>query len=143
MVFDERWNVTTRRSRRDMEMLRKIDYEEGARLRDFLLSEGYTEQNLRARGVTELPSAKLRNLPRLLHVTHEPCGLNTLLRWFWLGERQDRAGAERTVPSSFISLAVDWGLLRLKSAFLVPQAMLVHVEGLFIVSDHPRKIDDG
>lgn len=122
-------------------MLRAITYDEGARLREFLQDEGYTESNLAAHGIHELPSAKVRNLPRLRHLTLEPCRLNTLLRWFWLGEKQSPAIVEQTIPEWFTDLAVDCGLLRLEGESLVPQYLLVHIEGLFIVSDHPSKID--
>jgi len=124
-------------------MLRPIDYEHAARLRDFLMTEGYTEENLGARGITELPSTKLRNMPRLRDLTQERCSLNTLLRWFWLGDRQDRASSQEFVPSWFIDLAVDCGLLCQDGVWLLPQLMLVHIDGFFITSDHPKTFDQG
>lgn len=122
-------------------MLKSISQPEADRLREFLLETGYTEENLRARGVTELPSAKLRNLPMLADLTREPDSLNALLRWFWLGESQEASTVEQVVPPWFISLAVNCGLLQQQAASLVPQALLVHFEGFFVVSDHPRTID--
>jgi hypothetical protein len=122
-------------------VLRAIDYEEGARAREFLLSEGYTEANLGSRGIGELPSVKIRNLPKLRDLTHEPCSLNTLLRWFWLGERQERSAAEQTVPQWFTDFALGCGLLRQEGQSLIPQHLLVHIEGFFIASDHPTKVE--
>ena len=122
-------------------MLQPINQEEANRLRSFLLEAGYTEDNLRARGVTELPSPQLRNLPMLADLTREPGCLNTLLRWFWLGESQEASDVEQVVPPWLISLALGCGLLRHQSTSLVPQALLVHFDGFFIVSDHPRTID--
>jgi SAM-dependent methyltransferase len=122
-------------------MLRAIAYDEGARLREFLLAEGYTEASLAGRGISELPSAKVRNVPRLRDLTHEACRLNVLLRWFWLGESQSRAIAEQMIPQWFTDLALGCGLLQLEGESLIPQYLLVHVEGLFIASDHPSKID--
>jgi hypothetical protein len=122
-------------------MLQSINQEEADRLRSFLLEAGYTEDNLRARGVTELPSAKLRNLPMLADLTREPGCLNTLLRWFWLGESQEVPVAEEVVPPWLISLALGCGLLRQHAGSLAPRALLVHFDGFFIVSDHPRAVD--
>src|ERR1700751_3729442 len=122
-------------------MLRAITYDEGARLREFLLEAGYTEGNLAARGIRELPSAKVRNISRLRHLTLEPCRLNSLLRLFWLGEEQSRTIVEQTIPEWFTDLALNCGLLKLEGERLFPQYLLVHFEGLFIVSDHPSKID--
>jgi SAM-dependent methyltransferase len=124
-------------------MLGPIDYEQGARLRDFLVTEGYTEENLGARGIVELPSTKLRNMPRLRNLTREPCRLNCLLRWFWLGERQDRAISQQMMPHWFVELALDCGLLRREGGWLVPQLLLVQIDGCFITSDHPRTFDQG
>ena len=122
-------------------MLSPIDDREAIRLREFLLATGYTEDNLRSRGVAELPSTKLRNLPMLMDITHEPCCLNTLLRWFWLGESQSALAVEGLVPSWFIQLALECGLLRQEGASLLPRALLVHFEGYLLASDHPRTID--
>ena len=122
-------------------MLRAIDEPEASRLRDFLLATGYTEENLRERGVAELPSAKLRNLPKLIHITREPSCLNSLLRWFWLGQTQDLSSVESLVPSWFIDLALRCGLLCQQDASLLPRALLVHFEGFFLTSDHPRIIE--
>ena len=122
-------------------MLRAISFDEGTRLREFLLTEGYTEANLAARGICELPSVKVRNVPRLRDLTHEPCLLNTLLRWFWLGEPHSRAVAEQLVPRWFTELALTCGLLQQSGDSLIPQYLLVHFEGLFVVSDHPSKMD--
>src|SRR5690349_20366871 len=116
-------------------MLRAIDEPEASRLRDFLLATGYTEENLRERGVAELPSAKLRNLPKLIHITREPSCLNSLLRWFWLGQTQDLSSVESLVPSWFIDLALRCGLLCQQDASLLPRALLVHFEGFFLTSD--------
>jgi hypothetical protein len=91
--------------------------------------------------MVELPSTKLRNLPKLMDITREPCCLNTLLRWFWLGESQPALSVEELVPSWFIDLALRCGLLRRQSESLVPRALLVHFEGFLLASDHPRTID--
>ena len=122
-------------------MLRAVTYDEGARLRKFLLEQGYTEANLADRGIRELPSAKIRNIPRLRNLTDEPCCLNVLLRWFWLGQAQARSVAEKWIPQWFTDLGVGCGLLRPEGESLIPQYLLVHLEDLFIASDHPSKID--
>ena len=122
-------------------MLRAITYDEGTRLREFLLAEGYTQANLAASGISELPSAKVRNVPRLRDLTHERCVLNTLLRWFWLGEIQSRETIEPLIPQWFTDLALGCGLLRQEGESLIPQYLLVHIEGFYIASDHPSKMD--
>jgi hypothetical protein len=122
-------------------MLNGMNVEEAHRLKDFLLTSGYTEDSLRARAVSELPSSKLRNLPKLRNLTSETCTLNTLLRWFWVGEAQDVASVEGQVPAWFTELAVRCGLLRSDGKRLQPCVLLVHFEGFLIASDPPRTID--
>ena len=91
--------------------------------------------------MAELPSTKLRNLPMLMDITHEPCCLNTLLRWFWLGESQSALAVEGLCLHGLYSLALECGLLRQEGASLLPRALLVHFEGYLLASDHPRTID--
>ncbi len=120
-------------------MLEIISHSDAKRFKDFLLESGYVEADLRKRGYfNELPSSRLRNLPRLLDSTSEPSLLNTLLRWFWLGVPQSAEFA----PSWFTDLATSCGLLsRGKGEDLIPEVMLFPVEGFLVVSDHTTKID--
>ena len=124
-------------------MLNSIPAADADRLRNYLLESGYTEKNLNAMGISELPSRRLRNLPGLLDITREPTPLNTLLRWFWLGVRQEAATTEGLLPQWVIRVALDSGLLRREGTSLVPQVMLVHIGGFLIASDHTSAIDRG
>jgi SAM-dependent methyltransferase len=111
-------------------------------MRDFLLEAGYGEESLREKGYfAELPSARLRNYPRLLDRTQEPNRLNTLLRWFWLGLAQEASRANEHVPSWFTTLALAAGLLRQEGDRLLSEVMLFPVDGFLVASDHTARFD--
>lgn len=113
-------------------------------LRELFSAAGYTEENLSKRlGSGELPSRRLRNLPRLLDRTGHPDRLNTLLRWFWLGIPQEDSGVQDFVPPAVIDLMVECGLLRREGNRLLPEAMLVPYDGFLVASDHTASIDAG
>jgi SAM-dependent methyltransferase len=121
-------------------LLKIISHSDAMRFKEFLLESGYVEADLRKRGYfNELPSSRLRNLPRLLDSTSEPSLLNTLLRWFWLGVPQKA----EFVPSWFTALATSCDLLSQgkNGEDLIPEVMLFPVEGFLVASDHTTKID--
>lgn len=114
------------------------------RLREFFSGAAYNEEKLGERlGLIELPTAKLRNLPRLLDSTSRPGVLNTLLRWFWIGIPQESSAVEPFVPSEIVDLLVEGGLLSRGGNRLVPEVMLVPFDGLLVASHHTSKIDAG
>jgi methylase of polypeptide subunit release factors len=123
-------------------LLNLISITDAQRLREFLQQAGFEEANLRKRGYyTELPSSRLRNIPRLLDSTHEPGLLSTLVRWFWLGVAQDSKTAVEFVPPWFTELALSCGLLRQDGDHLVSEVMLFPGDGFLTVCDHTVKID--
>ncbi len=123
-------------------MLSLISPDNAKRLRDFLQEAGYVDQNLRVTlGLQDLPSSRLRNFARLQDQMSEPGTINTLLRWFWLGTPQDSFAVEKYLPSWFLSLALECGLLRLQGKDLLPEAMLFPVDNFIIAADHTSKID--
>ncbi len=123
-------------------MLRAISQSDASRIRAFLTEAGYEEQNLhKHRCFTELPSNRLRNIPRLLEATREPTLLNLLLRWFWLGVSEEAESSAARVPPWFIELALGCGLLRREGALLAPDVMLFPIDGFLTVCDHTVKID--
>jgi len=126
-------------------MLTLISPEDCLRLRDFFTEAGYVEATLRKHlGAAELPSRQLRNAPRLLDRTSFPSSLNVLLRWFWLGLTQSREQIAGLVSNEFLILLLESGLLATNasdSALLEPQAMLLHVDGFLIASDHPTAFE--
>lgn len=124
-------------------MLTLLSPEDSVRLRVFFEDAGYTEESLRKHlGAAELPSRHLRNLPRLLDRTAAPSVLNTLLRWFWIGLPQNAAAAAGFIPAGILSLLTGSRLLRAEGENLVPQAMLLHLEGFLVASDHCTAIDN-
>jgi predicted RNA methylase len=121
-------------------LLKLISHSDARRFKDFFVEAGFVEADLRKRGYfSELPSTRLRNLPRLLDSTGEPSRLNTLLRWFWLGVPHKPA----FVPPWFTTLAISCGLLSQgkDGDDLIPDVMLFPVEGFLVASDHTSKID--
>jgi SAM-dependent methyltransferase len=123
-------------------VLQTLSPSDAERLRDFLLEAGYEEQNLHQhRFFSDLPSPRLRNLPRLMEATRESTPLTTLLRWFWLGVPQDAAAAADQVPSWFIELAVSCGILRREGSRLLSEIMLFPMDGFLAACDHTARIE--
>jgi SAM-dependent methyltransferase len=121
-----------------------VSRKDAERLRNFFSEAGYTEEKLGERlGLVELPTAKLRNLPRLLDCTSRPDLLNTLLRWFWIGISQENPAVEAFVSSEVIDFLVQCGLLSREGTRLVPQVMFMPFEGHLVASHHPSRIDAG
>jgi predicted RNA methylase len=124
-------------------MLTPLSPEDSLRLRTFFEDAGYNESSLRKHlGAAELPSRHLRNLPRLLDRTSAPSTLNTLLRWFWLGLPQNTEASSASIPADILPLLLECGLLHRAGEDLVPRAMLLHIEGFLVASDHASAIDN-
>lgn len=130
-------------------MLTSLSPEDSIRLRVFLEDSGYNEKQLRKHlGAAELPSRHLRNLPRLLDRTSTPSRLNTLLRWFWLYMPQNYGAAAEWIPAEMLALLLEAGLLERSGEpgsaedVLTPRAMLLHIEGFLVASDHSSAIDN-
>jgi hypothetical protein len=115
--------------------------ESSRRLRAFLEECGYTLENLRGPlGMTEIPSRRRRSIPLLLDRTREPSPIHTLLRWFHVGVPVDSRTASAAVPRAILEDLISCGLLVPSGGDLLPCAMLVHFEGLWIASDRPLVI---
>src|SRR6516164_7575201 len=111
-------------------MLTLLSSEDSSRLRAFFEDAGYNETSLRKQlGAAELPSRQLRNQARLLDRTSAPTPLNVLLRWFWLALPQDHASSGELIPADILSLLLKSGLLSREDDRLIPQAMLLHIDG--------------
>jgi predicted RNA methylase len=124
-----------------MAMLTPLPVESSRRLRAFFEESGYTESNLRKHlGAAELPSPQLRNRARLSDRTSAATPLDTLLRWFWLGNTQNRGESAAQIPGEILALLLESGLLVDDAGLLRPCAMLLHIEGFLVASDHPVAI---
>ncbi len=123
-------------------MLKPLTADCSRRLRTFFEEAGYTEPGLRQYlGAAELPSRQLRNHSRLLDRTSSGTQLDALLRWFWLWREQARAETADRLPSEFLSLLLDSGLLKPEGETLIPTAMLLPMDGFLVASDHPQAIE--
>lgn len=123
-------------------VLKLISNSDAKRLREFLASSGYDEENLhKRRYFMELPSSRLRNTARLLDLVREPGALNTLLRWFWLGVSQDATTCAGTIPDWFMEIALSCGLLRCEGNELATDIMLFPTEGFLTVCDRAMRIE--
>jgi methylase of polypeptide subunit release factors len=123
-------------------MLNQLSAENSHRLRTFFEEAGYTESNLRKHlGAAELPSERLRNRARLLDRTSAATQLNTLLRWFWVGDTQDAEQSAALIPDDISGLLLESGLVVAEGRVLAPRAMLLHIDGFLIASDHPVAIE--
>ncbi|MBK9169577.1 MAG: class I SAM-dependent methyltransferase [Bryobacterales bacterium] len=121
-------------------MLRSLSSGEAAELRGFLKEAGYTADGIRAVFRSgDLPSRKLRNLPRMLYQSEEPGLLNTLLRWFILGVP---APAD-AVPVGTVALLERCGLLERNGGSCVSTAMIAPYENHLVVTDHAARVEAG
>jgi methylase of polypeptide subunit release factors len=123
-------------------MLNLLPRESSQRLRSFFEEAGYTEVQLRKQlGAAELPSRHLRNQARLLDRTSVTTPLNVLLRWFWLGIEQNHAQCDGVIPAEILYLLIESGLLQVDGEEYIPSAMLLHVDGFLVASDHSTAIE--
>ena len=123
-------------------MLTPLSAESSRCLRAFFEESGYTDQNLRKHlGAPELPSRQLRNEARLLDRTSALTTLNVLLRWFWVGCAQKRDKIADTIPGEILALLLESGLIRADGNSLTPAAMLLHIDGFLVASDHASAIE--
>ena len=123
-------------------MLNQVSAAHAEQLHTFFADAGYTEDTLRKQvGINELPSSRLRNLPRLLDSTREPSRINILVRWFWLGVPQEIVIAREHIGELEVNLLLSTGLLTQADSQLVPEVMLLPTDKFLIASDHTAKID--
>jgi SAM-dependent methyltransferase len=115
--------------------------EDSRRLRAYFEDAGYEETQIRKQlGAPELPARHLRNEPRLLDRTSDRSLLNVLLRWFWLGRAQTEAEVADLVPSSFLGMLLQSGLIRAEGSVFTPAAMFLCTNKFLIAADHPSAI---
>jgi methylase of polypeptide subunit release factors len=121
-----------------------ISPKDAERLRGFFSEALYNEETLgKVFGLVELPSARRRNIPRLLDRTRQPGCTNLLLRWFWIGVPQPASAVEPFVPAPVVDLLLASGLLSRQGDRYVPEAMVVPYEGFLVASHHASVIDTG
>lgn len=117
---------------------------EARRLFDFFTASNYTQEELRDRlGVYDLPSPRLRNLPRLLDLTSGPAAVHVLLRWFLVGAPVEPARVAAVIPEWFIESCLDLGLMERRGEALTPKVLLMPIEHLLLASDSPGGIEAG
>ncbi len=117
---------------------------DAGRLRDFFAEVNFTNACIRNDlGLADLPSRRLRNLPRLLDKTKEPTALHTLLRWFLVGAAIDAEKARALVPDWVITLFCGCGLLVAKHGELAPAALLMPFDQYLVASDHTSRFESG
>jgi methylase of polypeptide subunit release factors len=123
-------------------MLIPLPPEDAQCLRGYFTDQGYTEDGIRRHlHAPELPSGRLRNLPRLLDRTHVPSALNTLLRLFWIGVSPGVQEAADRLPGWVLESLLLSGLVRKDESQLTPQVMMLPIEGFLIAADHVSKIE--
>lgn len=123
-------------------MLTPLPVDDCRRIRALFEEAGYTEPHVRKHlGAAELPSPRLRNMPRLLDRTSEPSTLNALLRWFWLAVPQNATEAARVVSGDILQLLLQAGLLVAAGDSLHPAAMLLPTDKFLVAADHPSAIE--
>jgi methylase of polypeptide subunit release factors len=112
------------------------------KLTTFLRDVDFTQENLEQRlNLVDIPSRRLRNMPRLLDRTQPNTALNLLLRWFFVGVPVENTVAAALLPEWTIGLCSQCGLLRSDGELLIPGAMLLPFGDLYIASDHPWGIE--
>jgi SAM-dependent methyltransferase len=125
-------------------MLKPQGAEEAARLTAYLTEIDFTPEGVRRRTQTDLlPGRDLQNLPLLLYRTREPDALNTLLRWFVVGEPVAREFAEKLIPSDILRLLKDCGLLTAAGEDLTSPVMFAPFEKYWIATDTYARLSKG
>jgi SAM-dependent methyltransferase len=113
---------------------------EGRLLRDFFRESGYESENLAAGfGRIGPPTAHRRDLGLLLHQTREPNRLNTLVRWFIVGQAVEGKTARAMIPGEALRLLLKSGLVTIEGDQFVPAVVLLPFDGLLAASDLPPK----
>lgn len=117
-------------------MVRPLDAKTARRLYDFLFESGYCERVVRKNlGIAKPPLQQFGLLDRLLDETEEANPFNVLVRWFFLSRPVGREIARRSLPSWFLEVCTEAGLLYERDASLVPSCLLAPYDDLLIASD--------
>jgi len=125
-------------------MLRIPSSDEAARLRAFLMDSGYTSSGVREiLHVGDLPSRRLRNVPRMLYSTRERTRANLLIRWFLIGAAVEESEALAVAPRPVVELMVSCGLLRREDTALVSASMIMPYEDLLVATDPSLLLESG
>ena len=124
-------------------MLKLLSVDGSRKLRAFFDEAGYNEPSLRKYlGAAELPSRQLRNQSRLLDRTSSATQLSVLLRWFWLWHPPTETQTADLIPSEFLALLLDSGLLEARGEGFASAAMLLPIDTFLVASDHPQAIEN-
>ena len=116
--------------------------EEGRLLREFFRDSGYEARQLTAwLGRVGPPSQHRRDLPILLHQTREPNRLNTLLRWFVIGQPVEGAAARAVIPEAMLRLLLKSGMLVAENDSLAPAVIVLPLDDLLTVCDRAPRND--
>jgi SAM-dependent methyltransferase len=114
--------------------------QEGRRLRDFFRESGYESPTLTTLlGRVGPPSQHRRDLPLLLHQTREPNRLNTLVRWFVIGQPVEENLAREVIPEEALRLFLKSGLVTPENGSLAPAALLLPLDEMLTASDGKPK----
>ena len=125
-------------------MLNLPERDAASRLREYFVQSGYDQERITSLlGGHELPSHRLRNLPRLLARTEGESPLHLLVRWFTLGQAADEAVARRIIPAEVLETMLSAGMLADTGAAFAPQVMLIPWDKHIIACDHARMIEAG
>lgn len=123
-------------------MLQLISHDDGRRLREFFAEAHYTPEELRDKmALTELPSRRMRTLPRMLDRTRERTARNTLARWFYIGIPVEAKTAAELLPAWVLEICLESGMLTREGETYVPAVRLTPLEKLLIASDRALDIE--
>ncbi len=125
-------------------MLNLISQEDAARIRAFFEQAAYTQENLLKEAYyRELPSSRLRNVPRLLLLTEENTPINILARMFLIGTTVPRIQFREHVPDHVSEILLRSGLVTAFETYFRANVRLAYAENLLIVSDPSTRYETG
>lgn len=125
-------------------MLRTPSPDEAARLRAFLVDNDYTSAGVRrVLHVGDLPSRRLRNVPRMLYLTRDKTPQNLLIRWFLVGAAVEESEAFAVAPRPIVELMTLCGLLRREGTSMVSPSMIIPYEDLLVATDPALLLESG
>lgn len=125
-------------------MLKPLRPEEALRLRTYLKETGYTKQGIgELLGTNDYPSARLGNLPWMLHAAGEGTPLSVLVKLLYCGAPVSLAEAQSALPGDVLETITATSLAAEENGSLRAPFMLMPFESVYVVTDCPMTIERG
>jgi protein-L-isoaspartate O-methyltransferase len=117
-------------------LVRPLGASVGRRLYEFLVENGYCERVLqKTLGIAKPPLQQFGLLDRLIDETERASAFNLLVRWFFLSRPVEIETARSTLPTWFLEVCTDHGLLVRQDDSLAASCVVAPHDDLLVASD--------